>query len=142
MAVPSLCPVYVSLSPSPLRACDQVGPGYDTPDVLVPGIPALDLVCAAPTGPSHDTSDWPEFLRQPLVKVAPEAPEAAKDGEAPPKAVASGVRSALVKLDGVWYRLKGCGNNTEGFTVRESRGQHGTWRDVRGACVVRWMWCA
>ncbi len=46
--------------------------------------------------------------------------------------VASGVRSALVKVDGVWYRLKGCGNNGDGFTVRNENAKTGLWRNVRG----------
>ena len=101
----------------------------DVADVVIPGIPALDIECVAPGGPSVDVSDWPAFLRTPVVKC--ESPGDTGTAEAP-KAVASGVRSALVKLDGVWYRLKGCGNGDQGFTVRESRGSAGTWRDIRG----------
>ena len=37
---------------------------------------------------------------------------------APTKAFASGVRSSTFKLDGQWYRLKGNGNNDEGFVVK------------------------
>lgn len=74
---------------------------------------------------------WPEGLRQPLIKVVNDP--AAKG----PKAVASGVRSCLVKLDGRWYRLKGSGNNDEGFVVRTSQGADGAnWRDIRGSAFA------
>ena len=32
--------------------------------------------------------------------------------------VASGIRSALILVEGKWYRLKGCGNNDEGFILK------------------------
>lgn len=122
------------------RVPRQHGPdGVD--DVVVPAIPALDVVSgvSAPAAPS------PELLQQPVVKVplvqngllGQNAP-LVRNGPHACNAVASGVRSALVKLDGHWYRLKGCGNFDQGFTVRvNQRGalQKGAraWRDVRGA---------
>ena len=64
------------------------------------------------------------------------------------RGVASGTRSACLRLsdeDGaIVYRLKGCGNNDEGFTIRQNRANAQTgvpWRDVRGAafphCALR-----
>ena len=83
--------------------------------ITVPAVPALDLV-RTPSAASGDAlAALPAALRAPLIKV--------RESEAPPGAlrgVASGTRSALVKIEGVWYRLKGCGNNDEGFTVRSS----------------------
>jgi hypothetical protein len=108
----------------------QKPPGSDVADIVIPGIPALDIECVSACGPSTDVSEWPAFLRSPVIKT-----DGPSEGECP-KAVASGVRSALVKLDGLWYRLKGCGNGSEGFTVRESRGRDGVWRDIRGAVSV------
>jgi len=53
----------------------------------------------------------------------------AQDVQWPLVGVASGMRSCLVKgPDGQWYRLKGCGNNTDGVVVRQNAG----WRDLRG----------
>ncbi|GBG29102.1 Adenylyltransferase and sulfurtransferase MOCS3 [Hondaea fermentalgiana] len=48
---------------------------------------------------------------------------------------ASGVRSAVVYLNGRAYRLKGCGNNEEGFVV-EARGDNGE-EMVRGCLFSR-----
>lgn len=57
-----------------------------------------------------------------------------------PKAVASGVRSALVKLEGNWYRLKGCGNNDDGFVVRHNKGGpgEGTGALALGPRILLW----
>ena len=38
----------------------------------------------------------------------------------------------MVKLNGRWYRLKGSGNNDEGFVVRTTKAKDGDWRDIRG----------
>lgn len=46
------------------------------------------------------------------------------------KCSASGVRSAIVRLNNRAYRIKGCGNNEDGFTI-ETRGDHGE-ETVRG----------
>ena len=69
----------------------------------------------------------PEF-RFPLIKVPPSAgPPDDPHSLASPcttaslHGYASGVRSALVKIQGVWYRLKGCGNNCEGFIAKCER---------------------
>ena len=35
-----------------------------------------------------------------------------------------GTRSAVIEIRGKWYRLKGCGNNSEGFVV-EMHGDKG-----------------
>eukprot|EP00927_Polykrikos_kofoidii_P009836 TRINITY_DN14122_c0_g1_i1.p1 TRINITY_DN14122_c0_g1~~TRINITY_DN14122_c0_g1_i1.p1 ORF type:complete len:601 (-),score=91.54 TRINITY_DN14122_c0_g1_i1:306-2024(-) len=80
--------------------------------VVVPGMPRLDMVCDEE--PCADVSDWPEQLRAPLIKVPQD-----RRSDVCPKAFASGVRSAVVKLGGQWYRLKGCGNNDNGFIVQE-----------------------
>ena len=49
---------------------------------------------------------------------------------APTKAFASGVRSSTFKLDGQWYRLKGNGNNDEGFVVKAEMNQGAFTRQV------------
>ena len=91
--------------------------------VVVPAMPCLDYVLRGPASASTDRlppsctdlSAWPAALRRPLIK-------AKHTGGHPgiAKAVASGVRSALVKIGSTWYRLKGCGNNDEGFIVRKN----------------------
>jgi hypothetical protein len=64
-----------------------------------------------------------------------------------PKAFASGVRSAVVKVDNVWYRLKGSGNNDQGFPLQTSSqvveaGQPAIeTRQIRGAAFVHTAIC-
>lgn len=117
-------------------------------DIVVPAIPALEigqreLNPNRQRGGMDDSDDeleeghisqWPLLLRKPLIKVP--ADKASLRGALGPKAFASGVRSALIKLNSKWYRLKGSGNNDEGFIVRTSapskKGEK-PWRDVRGS---------
>ncbi len=97
--------------------------------------PLLDFKCVRVGGEPSVDGSVPAALQTPLIKVPlANAPADAVRG------VASGTRSALVPLDGKWYRLKGCGNNDEGFTVRHNPplGQplapgKTRWRDVRGS---------
>eukprot|EP00658_Telonema_sp_P-2_P021113 TRINITY_DN1838_c0_g2_i1.p1 TRINITY_DN1838_c0_g2~~TRINITY_DN1838_c0_g2_i1.p1 ORF type:complete len:574 (-),score=138.39 TRINITY_DN1838_c0_g2_i1:231-1952(-) len=88
---------------------DPVGPESD---IVVPAIPALDYALKAGAEAEGALEDWPEYMRTPLLKV-PEPVE----GE--PLAFASGVRSNTFKLGDKWYRLKGSGNNDEGFIIKE-----------------------
>jgi len=110
-------------------ACFSAAEPGSALDVVVPCIPAREIACFQQQQQQQlqfDLTFWPEGLRRPLIKV----PQASA-GE--PKAVASGCRSCLVKLNGSWYRLKGCGNNADGFIVRLSPGYDGVlWRDIRG----------
>lgn len=125
-------------------------------DIVVPCIPAREIsrLAAASTVPSTTTTTgddtcasaeknpiatWPQLLRRPLLKVSVESIGDFASEKAPsillPRAVASGVRSCLVKAeeDGRWYRLKGCGNNDQGFIVREFQGADGKMRrELRG----------
>ena len=112
-----------SLAITKKRASRLKAPGSDVADVVVPAIPALEIVCS---NPSRDVSAWPEKLRAPLLKRKEALPDE-------PKAVASGCRSCLVKLSGSWYRLKGSGNDDEGFVVRRNAGG---WRDIRGSAFL------
>jgi len=93
-------------------------------DVVVPCIPSRELSCPVPC---TNVSAWPAALRAPLLKAATRTPNE-------PKAVASGARSCLVKLDGSWYRLKGCGNHDRGFEIRSNRSANGKppYHDIRG----------
>jgi len=116
------------------RAGRQAANEGETPDIVEPAIPALEIIRAddadgTAAGAGGDVSAWPTLLQAPLLKVKEE--EAIKDL----KAVASGVRSCLVKLEGKWYRLKGSGNNDEGFVIRQNAASVSTgdaWRDIRG----------
>lgn len=58
---------------------------------------------------SEDNSSLPEVFRQPLLKV--EKDKGQYEG------IQSGRRSALIKVEGKWYRLKGCGDLTAGFPL-------------------------
>ena len=83
--------------------------------VIVPCIPAREIsfqASAASIAARADVAAWPAVLRSPQIRTP-----GPNEGE--PKAVASGRRSALVKLGGQWCRLKGCGDEERGFTVRE-----------------------
>ena len=63
------------------------------------------------------------------------------------KAFASGVRSACVKIDNKWYRLKGSGNNDQGFPVKTSSQVVETGkppiktRQIRGSAFVHTARC-
>jgi hypothetical protein len=114
---------------------DRVAPrvAADT-DVVVPTMPVVDVVAAECGDADADVlSDAavPSFLRQPVIKVALESAPADS-----PLCVASGARSALVMLGtNHWYRIKGCGNFTDGFTVRVNATSVNKrpWRDIRGS---------
>eukprot|EP00455_Lapot_gusevi_P023869 TRINITY_DN2478_c0_g1_i1.p1 TRINITY_DN2478_c0_g1~~TRINITY_DN2478_c0_g1_i1.p1 ORF type:complete len:528 (-),score=190.56 TRINITY_DN2478_c0_g1_i1:96-1592(-) len=84
-----------------------VGWGEEYEKMVIPAIPSYDYQLSK----SNDVSALPAQLQQPLLKVPQEDPAEKIPG------VKSGVRSALVKLGGRWYRLKGCGNNDQGFPV-------------------------
>eukprot|EP01062_Namystynia_karyoxenos_P066612 TRINITY_DN60520_c0_g1_i1.p1 TRINITY_DN60520_c0_g1~~TRINITY_DN60520_c0_g1_i1.p1 ORF type:complete len:634 (+),score=165.45 TRINITY_DN60520_c0_g1_i1:93-1994(+) len=121
----------VRIARSRAGSCPDLGP--ELADVRIPAIPAVDIVCGVPDA---DTSavveQWPEVLRRPLLKVAP-----GTDGVLPLAAVASGVRSCIVHVDGMWYRLKGSGNNDEGFIIRQHpKGADGPWREIRGSAFM------
>ena len=85
-------------------------------DILVPAIPALD-VCRIDRTRKGETV-WPQALKKPLIKVGKNITKTNQPGNGITKAYASGVRSAVVKVGQTWYRLKGCGNNDEGFIVK------------------------
>jgi hypothetical protein len=108
---PDLSPAAL---PQVLARVECLGPESD---IVVPGIPAVDIARKGTCGPSNVVEHgWPSCMQQPLIKV-PESQRAA----GAPKAFASGVRSGLLQgPEGEWYRLKGCGNNDEGFVVQTS----------------------
>ena len=108
------------------------------PSVVVPCMPCLDAVADKVT---MDVSKWPEYLQTPLIKCP--APTSADQ----PKAFASGQRSACVKVENKWYRLKGSGNNDEGFTVKtqsqivEVGKPKVETRQIRGAAFIHTAIC-
>ena len=130
--------------------------------VVTPGIPARELAFegggeggSGGGGVGDDDAaaaalaSWPALLSAgPLLKVtaAAAAAAAAADTGAALRGVASGVRSALVRdpSGGCWFRLKGCGNNDEGFVLRETAAAPASgdsaaapaWRDVRGSAFA------
>jgi hypothetical protein len=105
-------------------------PHADGPPIIVPCMPCLDFVSPAPCA---DVSEWPAQLQQPLIKTHESNPNE-------PKAFASGCRSACVKVQDKWYRLKGSGNNADGFIVKEEikKGPDGDTknRQIRGCAFT------
>ena len=114
--------------------------------IVVPGIPALDFVKKVPEpierlkidNDAQLNSSLPEVIKRPLIKCHVNQ---STISESVCKGVASGRRSALIKIaNGKWYRLKGCGNDNEGFPVRlttsqvtdATDGSKSCWQDVRG----------
>lgn len=114
--------------------------------IVVPGIPALDFVKKVPEpierlkidNDAQLNSSLPEVIQRPLIKCHVNE---STISESVCKGVASGRRSALIKIaNGKWYRLKGCGNDNEGFPVRlttspvtdATDGSKSCWQDVRG----------
>jgi len=107
-------------------------------DVVLPAVPSLDFACVRAGGERRAADAppgaLPPALAAPLLKVPlARAPAGALRG------VASGTRSALAKVDGAWFRLKGCGNNDEGFRVRVNprRADGVAWRDIRGSAFPK-----
>ncbi len=99
----------------------------------VPCVPATGISLTSPL-PDTASDKEPPAVAVPLLKLpAGKAPEESFRG------IASGHRSAiLVGKDGKFYRLKGCGNDLQGFVVQKTDGfipNHG----VRGSqfeCTV------
>ena len=69
----------------------------------------------------------PQELQFPLIKLSfsPATKVEVSPSEPGTRATlqgyASGVRSALVNVQGEWYRLKGCGNHESGFIAKDER---------------------
>jgi len=129
-------------------------------DVVVPCIPAREIIISTTEPSQKDVSAWPEELQHPLLKV----PLGTSGSTLVNRAVASGVRSCLVKVESkehtaesgknaskdtrrgssYWYRLKGSGNHDQGFVVRhnsatpDAHGQLGkpAFRDIRGSAFI------
>lgn len=98
-------------------------------DLVMPSIPCSDLKIEhyGPETLPPDT-EVPSQLKSPLIKVPEDSKEIAFTG------VRSGVRSGLIPIDGKWYRLKGCGNNDQGFPTRDivSSGKPTGEKEIRG----------
>lgn len=99
--------------------------GADYADVLVPAIPSLDYT-ASEGMQKTDCKDLPPPLRRPLIKLKQTGPTSTQG-------VASGVRSALIQSGSEWFRLKGCGNNYEGFPIKPVE-LAPKLRNIRGCC--------
>ena len=112
--------------------------GDGLPALVVPAVPSLDYQCVRPGGEPGAEAAPPAFpralLAAPLLKVPLGAP-----GGLPLLGVASGTRSALARVEGAWYRLKGCGNNDQGMVAQTEPAKSGLppWRQVRGSAFVK-----
>ena len=111
--------------------------------VVVPGIPAIDIIPHTQESNQKDdikehtqySNSFPDILKRPLIKCPPHHPDCLHVLYG----VKSGVRSGLIKYEGCWYRLKGCGNGEEGFIIRDhvipstaSSSDKETWQEMRG----------
>ncbi len=92
------------------------------PDLLVVAVPQTRLPGVPQS--TQRPAVWPAELARPVVK-GPLSDET--NGLCAVPARPSGVRSALAfcASTGKWYRLKGCGNNDQGFTTRVVANEHG-----------------
>jgi hypothetical protein len=123
----------------------HLGAEYAT--VLVPCIPATDVEIKFESQKAREAalqSAVPTFLQRPLVKV-PVSLQTDRKGSSSSSnssctaklGLRSGIRSGLLKGDnGTWYRLKGCGNNDEGF-ILQTVTKKSVSVNIRG-CAFRW----
>ena len=125
-------------TPTPLEVA------FDTPDgarcvAVLPAVPGRPVsLCAGPAGAAEVL---PAPLQTPLVKATRDAA-----GADAVRGAGSGVRSALVRCAGGAgvARLKGCGNNADGFPARvlgssggaAARADRRTPVEVRGCCFA------
>ncbi len=92
-----------------------------------PAIPALDFLHSPGPDSVAAAASLPQELQFPLIKRSPppatevEVSPSEPGSRATLQGYASGVRSALVNVQGVWYRLKGCGNHESGFISKDER---------------------
>ena len=98
-----------------------------------PAIPALDFVRSPGPDSAAAAASLPQELQFPLIKLSfsPATKVEVSPSEPGTRATlqgyASGVRSALVNVQGEWYRLKGCGNHESGFITKDER--RGIWNN-------------
>jgi hypothetical protein len=87
-----------------------------------------DLVDCSLTAPTV-----PLPLTRPLLKH-PNPPPSTQSSHhpSPTQGFHSGRRSALVCIEGEWYRMKGCGDIGEGITTKEVEDGSGRFREIRG----------
>lgn len=103
-ATQDLSPEAVAVAESRRKPVSGLGPEYEKQ--VVPAMPCVDVIIQP--GASLEGT-LPALFHTPLFKQA--------DGPIP--GFASGTRSGLIRTsEGVWVRLKGCGNNYEGFPSR------------------------
>ena len=93
-----------------------------------PAIPALDLQRTTTPHSAAAAALLPKLLRSPLIKrsfvAATDSASGVEESAAAASVLlgyASGVRSAVLKVEGQWYRLKGCGNHEAGFITKDDR---------------------
>ena len=79
--------------------------------VYIPALPCCDVISTYPNTNTY-LAKIPRELRTPLVKVDPHGCQPVLSGL---KALRSGGRSAIVIIDSIAYRLKGCGNYVNGY---------------------------
>jgi len=91
-------------------------------ELILPAIPATDIQLSLSA--KNSAERLPPELRLPLIKIE----------KSSMRGIMSGARSALVKINGEWYRLKGCGDKTRGFpldVVENNKVPKGT-KEIRG----------
>ncbi|CAF0734991.1 unnamed protein product [Adineta ricciae] len=92
---------------STLQSLLSVSDNDNYQELVLPEIPAT---CVQISSTNGGFESIPDIFRYPLIKSKLSSPW---------KGIVSGTRSALIKLSSSeWYRLKGCGNDTDGFPIR------------------------
>jgi len=86
----------------------------------VPCVPAVGINMISET-PENETDKGPDFVSTPLLKLPYDPEDEKLNGFY--KGITSGHRSAIVcSPSGKFYRLKGCGNDLQGFIVQKTEG--------------------
>jgi len=96
--------------------CSYIKPEYK--DHYIPVVPETNIHFKNENLKDDENEEIDNILKQPLIK--------AKEIKDYPgfKCIISGHRSALIKdpKSGIFYRLKGCGNDDKGFNIQKTEG--------------------
>ena len=96
--------------------CSYIKPEYK--DHYIPVVPETNIHFKNENLKDDENEEIDNILKQPLIK--------AKEIKDYPgyKCIISGHRSALIKdpKSGIFYRLKGCGNDEKGFNIQKTEG--------------------
>ena len=114
-------------SSSRSQALSQEKEDADLDHLVLPNMPTTDIQLQKKANCNQGKGDQSDGLSRPLIKT--------KDSGCL-TGVTSGIRSALIKMNSSkWYRLKGCGNHTDGFPIEPVANSEGK-LTIRGCAFV------